>query len=115
MLKIGNILNQNKQLSGRDIMSKIKIEKLNDLQKKELGIPEKLSSNRTWSVWECEPSVFDWHYDETENAYVFEGNVKVRTKDGEVVIKSGDYVTFPAGLDCTWKISEKIRKVYRFI
>ncbi len=96
-------------------MCEIKIEKLNDARKKELAIPEKLSSNGDWSVWECEPSVFDWHYDSTENAYIFEGAVKVKTVAGEVEIKSGDYVTFPKGLDCTWEISEKIRKVYRFV
>lgn len=96
-------------------MSEIKIEKLNDAQKRALAIPAKLSSNGAWSVWECEPSVFDWHYDSTENAYIFEGAVKVKTASGEFEIKAGDYVTFPSGLDCTWKISEKIRKVYRFV
>ncbi|MBU0467861.1 MAG: cupin domain-containing protein [Candidatus Omnitrophica bacterium] len=96
-------------------MSKIKIEQLNDQQKKDLKLPVELSSNGSWSVWECEPSIFDWHYDSIENAYVFEGKVKVKTEDGQVEIKAGDYVTFPEGLDCTWEISEKIRKVYRFI
>lgn len=96
-------------------MREIKVEQLNDQQKKELGLPEQLSSNNDWSVWECDPSAFDWHYDSIENAYIFEGVVKVRTEAGEVEIKAGDYVTFPEGLDCTWEISEKIRKVYRFV
>ena len=78
-------------------------------------MPQEFDSNASWSVWECEPSTFDWHYDSIENAYLFEGKVRVKTKDEEVEVKAGDYVTFPQGLDCTWKISEKIRKVYRFV
>jgi uncharacterized cupin superfamily protein len=28
-----------------------------------------------WSSWGCEPSTFDWEYNEDETAYVFEGRL----------------------------------------
>ena len=69
---------------------------------------------KSWSPWSCEVSTFDWEYTDRETAYVFEGKVRVKTPDGEVVIKSGDLVTFPKGLQCTWIVEKPIRKVYRF-
>jgi len=96
-------------------MSKILVEQLTDEKKKELGLPGQLENNGKWSIWECEPSKFDWHYDSVELAYVFEGRVIVKTAEQEVEIKAGDFVTFPSGLDCTWDISEGIKKVYQFI
>lgn len=69
----------------------------------------------SWSSWECEPSTFDWFYPNSETAYVFEGDVVVRTPDGsEVNITGGMLVTFPAGLECTWEVRKKISKVYTF-
>lgn len=95
-------------------MAKIRIEKLTDQQKKALQIPDSPQSQGPWSVWECEPSTFDWHYDDVEKAYVYEGQVKVQTAEETVAIKAGDFVTFPKGLDCTWDVQEKVRKVYAF-
>ena len=95
-------------------MSKITVAQLNDEQKKDLQIPDRPAGAGPWAVWECEPSTFDWHYDAVEKAYVYEGKVKVKTSDQEVEIKAGDFVTFPKDLDCTWTISEKIKKVYKF-
>lgn len=95
-------------------MSKITIEKLSDEQKKELRIPDQPENTSDWSVWQCEPSTFDWSYDSIEHAYVYEGKVKVKTSEGEVEIQKGDYVTFPQGLSCTWKVIESIKKVYQF-
>ena len=69
---------------------------------------------REWSPWECEPSTFDWEYSSDEIAYVLEGKVKIKTPKGEVEIKKGDLVHFPKGLQCTWNVIEKIRKVYTF-
>ncbi len=88
-------------------MSEIKVEKPSK---------EKLDSLRIdkWSSWGCEPSTFDWEYDDKETAYIFEGKVKVKTSQGEVEFGKGDLVTFPKGLKCTWSIEQKIRKVYKF-
>ena len=89
-------------------MSEIKIEKPSQQKLKELGTD-------SWSPWECEPSVFDWEYDQEEWCYFFEGKVKVKTEAGkEVQIKAGDLVKLPKGLKCTWDVAEKVRKVYIF-
>jgi len=67
-----------------------------------------------WPVWECEPSTFDWHYDQEETCYVLEGEIKVKTADEEVLLGPGDFVTFPKGLDCTWTVNKAVRKHYNF-
>jgi len=68
-----------------------------------------------WSSWECEPSEFPWEYTSTEHAYFFEGKVMVTPKgEDPVEINAGDMVTFPQGMQCTWKVIDTIRKVYRF-
>jgi len=95
-------------------MQNIIIQRLTSEKKKELGLPDNCENNGIWSVWECEPSSFDWHYDSEEVAYIFEGKVKIKTNEEEVEIKAGDFVTFPSGLSCSWTIEEKIRKVYMF-
>jgi len=68
----------------------------------------------TWPVWECKPSVFDWHYDQEESCYILEGEIIVKTEHEEVTIGPGDYVTFPQGLDCTWSVTKPVRKHYTF-
>jgi hypothetical protein len=88
-------------------MCEIRIERPSKEELNKLGI-----SN--WSLWECEPSTFDWEYSCNETAYVLEGKVKVETKSGQVEIKKGDLVHFPKGLKCTWRVEDRIRKVYRF-
>ena len=79
-----------------------------------MGIPPEAAETGPWRVWACGPSAFPWHYDETEKAYFYEGRVKVLTDDAEVEIRAGDFVTFPAGLDCRWEVFEKVKKVYKF-
>ncbi|MCX7909806.1 MAG: cupin domain-containing protein [Ignavibacteria bacterium] len=89
-------------------MSKIKVEKLTEQDIQRLGI-------KNWPIWEKEISTFDWFYDETEQCFFLEGKVIVQTDEGEVEIGKGDFVTFPSGLSCVWKILEPVRKHYRFI
>ncbi len=96
-------------------MSKIKIQHLTPQDKAARKIPEKWEAKWPWSVWECAPSAFDWHYDQTEEAYLFEGRVKVRAQGEEVEIRAGDFVTFPKGMGCRWEVFETVRKVYQFI
>ena len=69
---------------------------------------------RRWGIWECEPSTFDWHYDEKETCYILEGEVTVRAASQEVTFGPGDLVIFPAGLDCTWEVRTPVKKRYRF-
>jgi uncharacterized cupin superfamily protein len=68
-----------------------------------------------WGIWEKEPSEFDWSYSEKETCHILEGKATVKGKDGSSTsFGAGDYVIFPQGLECTWKIEKKIRKRYKF-
>lgn len=68
-----------------------------------------------WPVWSKEPSEFPWTYDETETCYLLAGKVVVTPEQGEAVeFGKGDWVVFPRGLSCTWKILETVRKHYDF-
>ncbi len=74
----------------------------------ELGVTD-------WPIWEKEVSEFPWHYDQTETCYILAGLVIVTPEgEGPVEVSAGDLVTFPAGMSCTWKILENVRKHYRF-
>ncbi len=68
-----------------------------------------------WSVWTCEPSEFPWTYDATETCYFLEGEVDV-TPDGGAPVRlgAGDLVTFPAGMSCTWRVIQPVKKHYVF-
>ncbi len=87
---------------------KIKIEKpdKNELDKRNVT---------SWPIWEKEVSDFDWHYDSTEECYLLQGRVIVKTENGETVeFGKGDFVTFPEGMNCRWEVKEPVRKHYRF-
>lgn len=77
---------------------------------------EKLKSLQvtSWPIWECEPSAFDWYYDEQETCYILQGKVTVESSGQTVNLVQGDLVTFPQGLSCRWTVHEKIKKHYRF-
>lgn len=68
-----------------------------------------------WGIWEKEVSSFPWTYDAEEVCYLLEGEVEVTPDGGEAVkIKAGDFVTFPAGMNCYWSISVPIKKYFNF-
>ena len=68
---------------------------------------------KSWPIWSKEVSEFPWFYDEPESCYLLEGEVVVTPEGGEAVtIKQGDFVTFPAGMACNWKILKGVRKHY---
>ena len=68
-----------------------------------------------WSIWTKEVSQFPWTYDETETCYFLEGDVIVTPDEGEpVTMGTGDLVTFPAGMSCTWQIKSPVKKHYKF-
>jgi uncharacterized protein len=101
------------------MMSKIKSQWRKNSMKIKVEKPEKsqLESNgvMSWPIWEKEVSEFDWFYDSTEECYLLEGKVVVKTEDGEEVeFGKGDYVTFPRGLSCRWEIKEPVKKHYTF-
>lgn len=68
-----------------------------------------------WPIWTKEVSEFPWTYDESETCYLLEGEVIVTPNNGEPVqFGQGDLVTFPAGMSCTWKILQAVKKHYSF-
>lgn len=68
-----------------------------------------------WPLWETGVAEFPWTYAETETSYILEGRVVVTPQGGEpVALAAGQLATFPAGLACTWKVIEPLRKRYRF-
>jgi hypothetical protein len=88
-------------------MAKVEIERLSEAEIKDRGI-------REWPVWEKEISQFDWYYDNPEECLLIEGEVEVTTSQGTYHLKAGDYVTFPKGLRCQWKIKQPVRKYFNF-
>jgi len=86
----------------------IKVQKLDKNKLENMGV-------FSWPVWEKETSRFDWSYDSIEECYLLKGKVTVETKDGKSVsFATGDFVTFPKGLSCTWDVKEPVRKHYNF-
>ena len=73
----------------------------------ELGI-------KAWPIWTCEVSEFDWEYGEKESCLLLEGEVEVSSEFESVRFSAGDYVVFPKGLKCRWKVARPVRKHYSF-
>ncbi|MDP1659540.1 MAG: cupin domain-containing protein [Methylotenera sp.] len=89
-------------------MSKIIVEK---------PTPEKLASLGVtrWPTWSKEVSQFPWSFSTQEIAYILEGEVTITPNDGSAAVsfQTGDLVTFPAGLSCTWHVKKALRKHYQ--
>ena len=69
---------------------------------------------KSWPIWSCEVSEFDWEYSEQESCLLLEGEVEVSGNFETVKFGVGDYVVFPRGLKCRWKIIKHVRKHYSF-
>jgi len=69
---------------------------------------------KNWPIWEKEISVFDWFYDSQEQCLFLEGEVTIKTPEGDFSINKGDFVTFKEGLKCTWQIKKPVKKHYKF-
>tara|TARA_Y100000588_G_C13864518_1_gene757636 strand:- start:168 stop:434 length:267 start_codon:yes stop_codon:yes gene_type:complete len=67
-----------------------------------------------WPIWSCEISEFDWEYSEKESCLLLEGDVEVISEFETVRFRTGDYVVFPKGLKCRWKVIKPVRKHYSF-
>jgi len=73
-----------------------------------------ISQDKTSSIvaWECTPGLFNWHYAEDESVCIISGEVYITSGDGaERRLGQGDMAFFPAGSSCTWRVTERIRKV----
>jgi hypothetical protein len=49
-----------------------------------------------------------------ESCLILDGEVYVAAGSDTVQIKAGDFVVFPKGLSCVWKVTKPIRKHYQF-
>jgi len=65
-------------------------------------------------TWGCEVSEFDWYYDDREQCILTEGEVTVEYNGTSVSFGAGDFVEFPQGLSCVWKVTKPVRKHYQF-
>jgi uncharacterized protein len=70
----------------------------------------------SWGTWSCGVSKFPWTYDSSESCYLLKGRVTVTPTDGRrpATFGAGDFVTFPAGMSCTWDVSEAVQKHFMF-
>ena len=70
----------------------------------------------SWGTWGCGVSKFPWTYDSAESCYLLAGKVTVTPDDGRppATFGKGDFVTFPAGMSCTWDVSEAVQKHFMF-
>ena len=68
-----------------------------------------------WAIWEKEVSKFPIDFDETETAYILEGEILVTPEGGKPVrILPGDLVVFPEGLNSQWEVVKALRKHYSY-
>jgi uncharacterized cupin superfamily protein len=76
---------------------------------------EEKSKAETWPIWEKEASEFPWEYSDKETCLILEGDVEVTNEEGETFkFGAGDWVVFPQGMKCKWKINKAVRKHYNF-
>jgi uncharacterized cupin superfamily protein len=75
---------------------------------------QEASTCRAWPIWKCEPSTFDWVYTEKETCLLIEGKVTVTDGSDSVSFGPGDLVVFPEDLECTWQVTEPVKKYYNF-
>jgi uncharacterized cupin superfamily protein len=73
-----------------------------------------VSTCKSWPIWTCEPSRFDWVYTQSETYLIIEGEVTVSDGRDSVSFGPGDYVVFPNGLECVWDVKKSVRKHYNF-
>ena len=85
----------------------IEVKKLTDDELKKMDV-------FNWPIWTKEESEFEWYYSDIEKCYILEGDVDVSTDEESVHFEQGDFVIFPKGLSCTWKINKAVRKHYNF-
>ena len=83
---------------------------INKLTESEIAKKKILS----WPIWTCDVSEFDWEYSEQESCLLLEGEVEVSGDFETVKFGVGDYVVFPKGLKCRWKVTRPVRKHYSF-
>jgi uncharacterized protein len=67
-----------------------------------------------WPTWSKEISEFPWSYSEKETCLILRGAAEVEGKNGEKAnFSAGDWVVFPQGLECVWRVKDSIEKKYK--
>ena len=69
---------------------------------------------KSWPIWQCDTSTFDWAYTEKETCLILEGSVTVTDSESSVSFGPGDLVIFPQDLECTWHVKQAVKKHYNF-
>ena len=69
----------------------------------------------SWPIWSCDISEFDWEYSDEESCLLLDGAVEVKCEFETIRFSTGDFVVFPRGLKCRWKVTSPVRKHYSFI
>ena len=85
----------------------IVITKLSENEMIDMGV-------RSWPIWSCEVSEFYWEYSDEESCLLLDGEVGVKSEFETVRFSAGDFVVFPKGLKCRWKVTIPVRKHYSF-
>ena len=73
-----------------------------------------IAGMKTKPVWNCEVSEFEWNYGGEETSLIIEGEVTVSYDSKNVTFGAGDFVVFPEGLKCVWKVNKPVKKHYMF-
>lgn len=84
---------------------KIEVDRPDNDELKEMGVA-------SWPVWEHDEDKIEMFYDKAEQCYIISGEATIVSEFETLVIKPGDLITFPAGLECVWDIDVTIRKHY---
>ena len=64
------------------------------------------------TVWECTAGRFHWHFSQDEVLVAISGEAfMINEKGDECRFGAGDVGFFPAGTSCTFRVTERFRKV----
>jgi len=67
-----------------------------------------------WPLWQKDKSEFPWTYNTQEKCYILSGRAQIICGEQKVIVQGGDYIIFPKGAECVWKIIEPLKKHYIF-
>jgi len=84
---------------------KIEVDQLDLDELRELGV-------KSWPVMEYEEEKFEVFYDKPEQCYIVAGEATIVSEFESITVKPGDFLTFPAGIECVWDVDSAIKKYY---
>ena len=84
---------------------KIEVDQLDLEDIKELGV-------KSWPTMEYDEEKFEVFYDKTEQCYIVSGEATIVSEFESITVKPGDFLTFPAGLECVWDVDSRIKKYF---